>query len=141
MRTVFAVALVVGLVAGGVLSAYRVATRSGSSPAGAGASPGVTVTATPAATGSPRATADAYVRAWSAGDIDALHRLLSRESKVRYPPAEFAAEYRDFETETTARTLEASVASVEGSTARLAVHLDTGYFGAFDYTTALTLVR
>jgi len=141
MRTVFAVALVVGLVAGGVLSAYRVATRSGSSPAGAGASPGVTVTVTPAATGSPRATADAYVRAWSAGDIDALHRLLSRESKLRYPPAEFAAEYRDFETETTARTLEASVASVEGSTARLAVHLETGYFGAFDYTTALNLVR
>ena len=141
MRTAFAAALVIGLVAGGVLSAYRVATRSSGAPAVADATSGPSATATPSSGTSPRTTAEAFARAWSDGDIDALHRLLSRESQVRYPPSEFAAEYLDFETETTARTLEASVASVEGSAARLTVHLDTGYFGAFDYTTTLNLVR
>lgn len=141
MRTAFAVALVVGLVIGGVVSAYRVVTRSASFSAAGDPTPAASATIDPGAGTSPRGAAEAFARAWSAGDIDALHRLLSREAQVRYPPAEFAAEYRDFETEVTARTLDASVASLEGSTARLAVHLETGYFGAFDYTTTLNLVR
>lgn len=143
MRNVFLGAILLGVLAGGIVAGVRVATRdSGSAASPPAATPAASPT-TEAGAGpaTARAAAEAFAAAWSAGDMGALHRLLSRDARIRYPLAEFTEEYASFERELTVRTVEAAVSEVSGSTARLSVHLETGYFGPFDYTTTLNLLN
>jgi penicillin-binding protein 2 len=143
MRGVFLGAILLGIVVGGIVAGVRVAGRDSTgaaSPSATASATGSATAAVTANTSSAESVAQSFARAWSAGDIAVLHRLLSRDAQVRYPQAEFINEYNAFESELTVTSVEASITGVEGSTARMSVHLETGYFGPFDYTTALNLV-
>jgi penicillin-binding protein 2 len=140
MGRVFLGAILLGILVGGVIAGVRVATRDSGEAAPADPTAAPTPTADASAS-TPEEVAAAFAEAWSDGDIAALHRLLSRDSRIRYPQAEFAEEYASFERELTVGLLTAEVASTAGSTASLAVHLETGYFGPFDYTTTLNLLQ
>ena len=141
MRNAFLGAVIIGVVAGALIAGVRVATRDSAASPGDTATPSATANASPAPTASsPEQVANAFAAAWSAGDTAALHRLLTREARIRYPQAEFEEEYNSFERELTVQAVQAEVSEAGDSTARLSVHLETGYFGPFDYTTVLNLV-
>ncbi len=133
MRGVFVVAVVVGLVAGGIVAGVRL--LMGASGA---ASPAATATAQP---GSARATADAFAAAWSSGDTNGLYLLLDAPSQRATPYQVFAAAYDRFSTETTQTALSAKTTSAKDGAATLSVHLSTAYFGNFEYSTNLVLTR
>jgi penicillin-binding protein 2 len=130
MRGVLLGAVAVGLIVGGVIAGVRTATR-GDAPAE------TPVPASPR--GTPRATAEAFARAWSAGDANAMYLLLSPESQRAISFESFAAAYDSFASETTLDGLAAAVRDVDRSSASVAVHLATNYFGDFDYAVVLRL--
>lgn len=131
MRGLFLVAVVFGVVVGGIVAGVRVFTRdSGETPAAQST----------AAAGSPRATADAFARHWTAGNFQALYLLLDPESQRANSLQAFTTEYETFATEMTQTALVASVQSAGEGTATVAVRLVTAYFGQIEYTTSLNLV-
>ncbi len=133
MRGAFLVAVVAGILVGGIVAGYRAATGgSGASEVSAGAT---------APAGSPRATAEAWARSWTLDDRKALYALLTPASQQATSFDSFKAAYDSFVSETTLATLTASVTSAGFDRASLAAHLETGYFGDFDYTVTLPLVK
>lgn len=134
----FLAAVVAGLLVGGVVAGVRAVSRDSSDTAGNGAQGTGTATA-PA--GTARATAEQFAAAWSRDDTDALYLLLDPAVQQRYPLTDFTSAYQGFEDETTLTSLAASVASVDGGSARLAVHATTAYFGDLEYTISLNLVQ
>lgn len=132
---VFLGAVLVGLLVGGVVAGVRVLNGRTSNP---GSGVAAAVAAQP---GSPRATADAFASAWTAGDSKALYLLLDPVSQHAHSLAQFTAAYADFQSETTEITLQAHTTAAQDGSATLAVKLTTAYFGDLEYTTALNLVR
>ena len=131
MRGVFLGAVVIGLLAGGVVVGVRALTGGSSSPQPAEA----------VQSGTPQATANAFATAWTAGNTHALYDLLDAGSQRSYPYSTFSAAYDAFETETTETGVEAhTLSAIEGS-ATLAVRVSTAYFGVIEYTTTLNLVH
>ncbi len=131
MRGVFLGAVVIGLLAGGVVVGVRALTGGSSSPQPAEA----------VQSGTPQATANAFATAWTAGNTHALYDLLDAGSQRSYPYSTFSAAYDAFETETTETGVEAhALSAIEGS-ATLAVRVSTAYFGVIEYTTTLNLVH
>lgn len=139
MRGVFLGAVIVGLLAGGIIAGARIALDAGGSDGNA-ITAGTTATAT-AEPGSPSATAQDWATAWSAQDIEALYRLLTPDTQQTVPLATFRETYDTFATELTLDSLAASVVSAASGTAELAVVASTGYFGDIEYTTTLNLER
>ena len=131
MRGVFLGAVLVGLLVGGAVAGGRALTGRSSAPSAA----------EPGPRGSPRATADAFASAWTAGDTKALYLLLDPTSQRANPFPDFVARYDSFESETTQTELQAHTASARDGSANLAVRLTTAYFGDYEYTTTLTLTR
>jgi penicillin-binding protein 2 len=132
MRVVFLGAVLIGLVAGGVVVGVKALTGGSSSP------PHV---AQAAPVGSPQATAEAFAHAWAKGDTNALYLLLDAASQRATPFPTFAAAYDTFATETTRTALGVTVSSATDGAATLAVKLTTAYFGDLEYTTNLTLTK
>lgn len=128
----FLAAVIAGLVAGGAIAGYRVATREAGGAPSAGSTPEA---------GSPQATADAWASAWTLGDTRALWELLTPAAQQAFPFEIFKAEYDSFAVEITLSQLAASVRSAQEISASFAVHLATGYFGEFDYEVSLPLVK
>jgi penicillin-binding protein 2 len=131
---VFLGAVLVGLLVGGLVAGVRVFN-------GRSSSTGAVAASTTAEQGSPRATADAFASAWTAGNTQALYLLLDPVSQHAHSLAEFTSAYADFESETTETTLQAHTTAARDGSATLAVKLTTAYFGDLEYTTALNLVR
>ncbi|MEO9255994.1 MAG: NTF2-like N-terminal transpeptidase domain-containing protein, partial [Tepidiformaceae bacterium] len=132
---VFLGAVLVGLLVGGIVAGARVVTGRTSTSDSPGAATAV------AQPGSPKATADAFASAWTAGDSKALYLLLDPVSQHAHSLAEFTAAYSDFDSETTETTLQAHTTAAQDGSATLAVKLTTAYFGDIEYTTALNLVQ
>ncbi len=132
MRGIFLVAVLAGVLLGGGVATYRVATRDAvvSSPAGSAA-----------AAGTPRAAAEAWASAWSLGDPSLLYKLLTPESQQAFPFDAFKAEYDAFASETTLSQLIATAGVAEATRASVAVHLATSYFGDFEFDVSLPLVK
>jgi penicillin-binding protein 2 len=124
--------MLVGVITGGAVAGIR-ATNGDSQRA-----PAPTATAAP---GSPRATAEAFAAAWSAGDTAALYALLDIGSQGANAQQIFAETYDGFAAETTLSRLTATVTAVTEGSATLSVHLATAYFGDFEYTTTLALTH
>ncbi|MGI8927484.1 MAG: penicillin-binding transpeptidase domain-containing protein [Tepidiformaceae bacterium] len=133
MRGVFVVAVVVGLLIGSVVGGVRAFTSRSSSPP---AAPGAT-----AEPGSPGATASQWAAAWSAGDVTALHAMLSLPSQAAITRDRLDAAYADFAHETTQERLRVTVTSASPEQATLSVHLGTAYFGNLEYTITLPFTR
>jgi penicillin-binding protein 2 len=85
--------------------------------------------------------AETFTAAWSKGDVAGMYLLLTPQSQSTYPLAAFQEAYDAFERETTLEQLEATVASVDGGAATVAVRVSTGYFGDMEYTTRVNLVQ
>jgi len=132
LRWLFLGAVVLGIGLGGAVSFCR---------APGGGSTGPTPVPTVLTTRSPQATADSFAAAWSAGDIASLYLLLDPASQQANPLTSFTDAYRNFSSETREVELSATVASASDRGASLSVHLSTAYFGDFEYTTVLTLVK
>jgi penicillin-binding protein 2 len=133
MRGIFLAAIVVGLVAGVAVAGVRLFTRDSSDAGQAGA---------PAAPeGSARAVAEQFAGRWSDGDFDGLYLLVAPEAQQTYPLTAFTGVYRQFTTEMTQSRLDVQVAETAGQVAKLAVHLETAYFGTLEYSTTLNLTR
>lgn len=132
MRGAFLAAVIAGLVVGGIVAGYRLATGGSDGPSTPGATPEA---------GSPNATAEDWAKAWTLGDTRALWELLSPAAQQAYPFDIFKAEYDSFAAETTLSQLVASVRSANEASASFAVRMATGYFGEFDYEVTFNLVR
>ena len=133
MRRFFLGAVVLGVLIGGVVSGVRAFTGGGSA-AGSGA-------AAPAEVGSARATVEAFAKAWTTEDYQALYLLLDPESQRATTLEQFTAVYVAFVNEMTSSGLSAAPGAVQGTQATLRVKLPTAYFGQFEYTTILNLSR
>jgi penicillin-binding protein 2 len=95
----------------------------------------------PADPGSPRGVAEAFATTWTNGDIAGLYLLLNAQSQSTYPVAAFQEAYGTFARETTLESLEATVESIDGAAAMLAVRMSTGYFGELEHTTRINLTQ
>ncbi|MBI2766958.1 MAG: hypothetical protein HYX53_13740 [Chloroflexi bacterium] len=137
MRAVFLVAILAGLIIGGVVAGVRVVSGGGDDKGGSPA----TATAAKAEERTPASLAAEFAKAWTAESYDALYLLLDADSQRAFPQATFVAEYRSFANELTQAAVTATVAAVDGSNARLSVHVATAYFGDLEYTTSLNLSR
>jgi len=131
MRAAFLVAILAGVLFGGAVAVYRVATRDS----------GAAAPAATAAAGTPRATAEAWARAWSLEDASLLYKLLTPESQQAFPFDTFKAEYDAFASETTLSELTATAGATDATRAAVSVHLATAYFGEFDYDISLPLAK
>lgn len=134
----FLAAVVTGLLVGGIVGGVRLLGRGGSDIADGAATVSASATAEP---GSLLAAAEAFAADWSAGQYSGLFARITPASQANFPEATFLSEYRGFATEMTARRVVASVTSIQGNRARLAVHLETTYFATFDYATSLSFER
>lgn len=132
MRGAFLAAIIAGLVVGGAIAGYRLVTGDSESAPAASATPEA---------GSPRATAEAWAKAWTLGDTRALWELLTPAARQAFPFDIFNAEYDSFAVEVTLSQLVASVRSAQEDSASFAVHLATSYFGEFDYEVSLPLTK
>lgn len=130
MRGLFLAAVGVGLAVGGLVVGFRACTDGSPDQPAATVDPG-----------SPRGVAETFTAAWSQGDIAGMYLLLTPQSQGTYPVAAFQEAYDAFERETTFEQLEATVASVDGNTATIAVQVSTGYFGDLEYTTRVNLIQ
>lgn len=128
--------MVVGLLVGGAVAGVRVVTRDSSASSG-----GPADAVRPVPEGTPRAVAEEFAARWTAGDLDRLYGLVAPPVQPAYPLAAFRAVYAEFAIEVTQTSVTASVKSVDGQTAVLAVHLETAYFGPFEYSTTLNLIN
>ena len=133
MRRIFLGAVVLGLLIGGVVSGVRALTGNG--PA-SGNGP-----TAPAEAGSARSTVEAFARAWTTENYQALYLLLDPESQRASTLEQFSAAYNSFVNEMTAVDLRAAPGAVQGTQATLQVKLTTAYFGQFEYTTVLNLIK
>lgn len=133
MRRLFLGAVVLGILIGGVVSGVRAFTGGGSA---AGAGQGA-----PAEVGSARATIEAFARAWTTENYQALYLLLDPESQRTTTLEQFTAAYNSFVTEMTSTGLSAAPGMVQGTQATLRVKLTTAYFEQFEYTTILNLIK
>ncbi len=130
MRSVFLVAIIVGLLAGGAAAGVRCL---------AGRDPAATAPATPEP-GSPAAAAAEFAATWAAGDLAGLYLLLAPDAQRAYPFDSFAEAYRSVESQLTVLETSVRVAAVNDASARLDVRLATAYFGTLEYSTSLDLV-
>ena len=133
MRGIFLGAVVLGLIVGGAVAGVRAVSGGIHRDA---ASPG-----SPAAAGSPQATVDAFARAWTTDNYEALYLLLDAESQRAITLDQFTETYTQFATEMTAIDLRVTPAEPSSGRATLSVKLATAYFGQFEYTTVLNLTR
>lgn len=133
MRGVFLGAVLVGVLAGSVIAAFR--TLSSSDPLD-----GPAPTAT-SEVPTPRSVAEAFAGAWMAGNTSGMFELLDFESQRTFPLVTFADIYDSFATELTLASLQAGVDTVDNAHASLAVRATTGYFGILEYSVSLNLVE
>lgn len=133
MRGIFLGAVVLGLVVGAAIAGVRAVAGNGGDSPGRGSAP--------APIGSARATVEAFAKAWNGEDYPALFLLLDPESQRSVTLDEFTETYLSFANELTRTNLRVSPGDVRGSQATLSVKLATAYFGQFEYTTTLNLVR
>ncbi len=136
MRAAFMGAVILGLLVGSVVVGVRAVTHDRAT--------GETIPAvgTPVTSArSPQAAAEAFARAWSAGDIATAYPLMDADSQRAFPLAVFLDAYGSFEREVTARAIVATVANASPERATLIVHVSTAYFGELEYTTTLNLTR
>ncbi|HET7738764.1 MAG TPA: penicillin-binding transpeptidase domain-containing protein, partial [Tepidiformaceae bacterium] len=134
MRTVLLGAVLLGVLAGGGITAYRAFSDGGDSSAQREGTP------TPEA-GSPGALAAEFAAAWSAGNTTALYALLHPDSQATTSAAAFEAAYDGFATETTLSALEATVAEVDDDGASVSVRASTRYFAVLEYTVKIRFQR
>lgn len=133
MRGIFLGAVVLGLVAGGIVAGARTISWGGDAQTqAAGAS---------AEAGSPRATVEAFAKAWAAENYAALYLLLDQDSQRSATLEQFSEAYATFATEMTRTDLRVTPGEVQGTQAALSVKLATAYFGQFEYTTVLNLTK
>jgi len=135
IRFVFAGALFAGLLVGLVFVGARCAISAFDDE------PVVAAPTAAAEPGSPGATAEAFAKAWTEGDINALFLLLSADAQRANPPTLFAETYSRFALEMTQVSLKASVREARDGSAMLAVQMATSYFGDREYEAALNLSR
>lgn len=133
MRAVFLGAVVLGLIVGGAVAGMRATAGHGSDSSGRGTAA--------AQAGSARATVEAFAKAWTAEDYDALFLLLDPDSQRAVTLDEFTETYTSFTNEMTRTDLRVRPGDVRGSQATLSVKLATAYFGEFEYTTILNLTK
>ena len=133
MRRLFLGAVVLGILIGGVVSGVRAFTGGGTAP---GSAPGA-----PAELGSAQATVEAFAKAWTSENFQALYLLLDPESQRGTTLEQFTTAYGSFASEMTSIELRAAPGTVQGTQATLLVKLTTAYFGQFEYTTILNLVK
>ncbi|MCC7363313.1 MAG: hypothetical protein IT303_02990 [Dehalococcoidia bacterium] len=136
MRVTFLGAVLLGLVIGLSVAGVRCVMRDSSGDGVEAAAPDK-----PAPAGSPRATADEWATAWTAGNTNALYQLLEPATQAVVPSAAFLDDYSSFEIEFTLRSLTATVLTAQDGRAELAVKATTAYFGQMEYTIALNLVE
>ncbi len=122
-----------GLLIGGVVSGVRTLTGGGSA---ASSGPGA-----PAAVGSAGATVEAFAKAWTSENYQALYLLLDPESQRATTLEQFTAAYGSFVNEMTSTDLRAAAGIVQGTQGTLLVKLTTAYFGQIEYTTVLNLIK
>lgn len=132
MRAAFVAAVLVGLLAGGAVLALR-----GHSSAPPEPTPAATETTEPR---TPQELAALFAERWQSGDIAGLYLLLDRRSQAAYSATDFQARYADFERETTQIRLRVAVQEATETGARLAVRVETAYFGTLEYSTELRFV-
>lgn len=121
----------IGLVIGGAYAGFGCLTRDDN---GEGSTPVVSD-----APGGPGATANAFAKAWTAGDTNGLYGLLSQSAQRAYPAEVFSETYGRFADELTLVSLTATATAASPGRATLAVRLATAYFGDIEYTTTLNL--
>src|SRR4051794_27961901 len=129
MRGVFLGAVLIGLLVGGVVVGVRALNGGSASPAAQATAPPRT----------PQATPDAFAKAWTVGNRQALYQLLDPDTQRATSLSSFSDAYDSFETETTETGLQATTVNAAPGSATLAVKLDTAYFGSLEYTITLNL--
>lgn len=141
--TLLASFLIFVVVTGGIIAVawrYGVTSRSDSSmPA---LSPALGPTVTPVFT-SPRAVAEAFVRAWEAGDYRGMYRLLSSAARARIDEASFVARYEGIAEEMGQRSLTVSLGDPLPGTLRFPIHVvrDSTRVGRLEEDNAIPVVR
>jgi penicillin-binding protein 2 len=130
MRSLFLFAALVGALIGGGYAAARCAFGGDDKAAPP------TVDVSP---GSPGATADAFAKAWTAGNTNALYLLVSANAQRQFSPEVFSDIYDRFASELTQLSLTAVARDARPGSAQLDVKLVTAYFGDFEYSTTLNL--
>lgn len=133
IRSIFLGAVLVGVIVGVSYAAVGCLTRDDAASSNA-----ARVDESP---GAPGATAAAFAKAWTAGDINALYLLLSPAAQRAVPLEVFGETYSRFADELTQKSLAATVQSAAPGTATLAVRLATAYFGDIEYTTTINLTQ
>ncbi|MFN0096660.1 MAG: penicillin-binding transpeptidase domain-containing protein [Dehalococcoidia bacterium] len=137
MSRVFAAAIAFGLLAGLVVAVGRLLTADdGPRVSASNPSPTASVDLESA-----RAVAERFAKAWSGEDLPGMFLLLTGDAQSTAPYRSFASDYETFATEWTLSGLSASVQSVSGTAATVAVRLSTAYFGQFEYTIRLNLAQ
>ncbi|WP_322795973.1 penicillin-binding transpeptidase domain-containing protein [Tepidiforma sp.] len=129
-QSLFAVAIIVGLLAGSIVAAARCLTAPGD-PSSDPAAP---------EPDSPAAAAADFASAWSQGSISDLYLLLSPASQRTYSFEAVESAYRTFEDQLTVLRTSVRVAEATPAAARLEVRLATAYFGDLEYSTTLPLL-
>ena len=124
----------VGVLAGVAIAGVRSFTGSDGDPPPAPPSP--TTVVVPAGE-TPRAVAERFAAAWEQGDTAAMYELLSARARGDTPLADFIAAYAAFREEAAVTGLAVSVAGAGAQSATLRVHLETAWFGDFEYATVL----
>jgi penicillin-binding protein 2 len=131
IRSVFIGAVLIGAIIGAAYAGVGCLRQDDGNPGAL-----ATVTETP---GSPGATAAAFAKAWTAGDINSLYLLLSPASQRAYPAEVFTETYSRFADELTQVSLVATATAAAPGSATIGVRLATAYFGDIEYTTTLNL--
>ncbi len=133
LRRFLLASIVGGVLAGVAIAGIRSFVGGGGSPPST-PSP---ATATVPAGETPRAVAARFAAAWEQGDTVAMYELLSAQAREDAPLADFIAAYASFREEAAVTGLAASVAGSGAQSATLRVHLETAWFGDFEYATIL----
>ena len=127
--------VLLGVIAGAAVGGIR--TLTSEDPATP--TPAPTVAPTPVGE-TPLAVAERFAAAWEAGDTAAMYALLDSRTRAGMPLADFAAAYDSFSQEAAVRAIAVSVSDEGAQRITFRVRLDTRYFGALEYATAVPFV-
>lgn len=137
IRGIFLLAVVIGLLVGLAAATVRVLSSGSDASSPLDVTPGDTTP--PPAAGTPRGVADAWARAWAAGDVAALYELLHPQARQLYPFDVFADAYDNLATEARVLSVTPTVVAADDDGAHIDVRLATAYFEDIEYTIHLPL--